>query len=110
MEYQERIKNLRNKRGYSQYYMANKLKIEQPQYWRYEKGENEIPIRYLIEISKILETTTDYLLGLEEECDSLTYSEIEDIIAYAREQDHIRWTQEEILNEIFYNAISNKRK
>ena len=88
--------------------MANQLKIEQPQYWRYEKGENEIPIRYLIAISKILNTTTDYLLGLEDEFEYLTVSEIKDIIRYAREQDHIRWKQEEILYEIINNAIYHK--
>lgn len=38
--------------------------ITQQQYSRYEKGGNELPIRYLIQICKLLAISTDWLLGL----------------------------------------------
>lgn len=67
MCYLERIVEIRQKRKLSQYDMAEKLKILQPQYQRYEKGKNEIPLRYFIEICKILNVSSDYILGLKDE-------------------------------------------
>lgn len=66
MEYMEKIIAVRKEKGITQQNIADKLGITQQQYWAYEKGKNELPIRYLIEICKMLDTSADWLLGLKE--------------------------------------------
>ena len=41
--------------------------ILQQQYFKYEKGINELPIRYLVVICKAFDISADWLLGLENE-------------------------------------------
>lgn len=43
--------------------IAKRLGIKQTQYSRYERGVNEIPLHYLIEVAEILEVSIDYLVG-----------------------------------------------
>jgi hypothetical protein len=38
--------------------------MKQPQYCRYEKGFRDIPTDILISLSKLYNTSTDYILGL----------------------------------------------
>ena len=40
--------------------------MEQTQYSRYERGENEIKVNVLIEICKALNVSSDYILGLSD--------------------------------------------
>lgn len=58
------LRYIRTKKGLKQKEMAQLLDIKQQQYARYEKGINELPIRFLPKICKILNVSADYILGL----------------------------------------------
>lgn len=60
----KRIKEIRKEKGYSQEKIAKKIGMEQTQYSRYERGENEIKVNVLIDICKALNVSSDYLLEL----------------------------------------------
>ena len=62
--YYRRIKDLREDHDYSQQFVAEYLGMKQPQYSRYERGLRDIPTDVLIRLSKLYNTSTDYLLGL----------------------------------------------
>ena len=59
-----RIRELREARGYSQRDMAELLQMLQPQYFRYEQGQRDIPTHLLIRLSEIYAVSADYILGL----------------------------------------------
>lgn len=63
--YNEVIKKLRIERNMTQADIAKQLNTTQQVYSRYEKGENELPIRHLITLSKIFNVSTDYILLTE---------------------------------------------
>ena len=62
-----RIKEIRKERGLSQAKVANRIGMEQTQYSRYERGENEIKVNVLIDICQALNVSSDYLLGLSDD-------------------------------------------
>lgn len=66
-EYIERIIEIRKEQGYSQKEIAELLNTTQQQYAKYEKGIQEIPTRRIIELAKIFNVTSDYILGLTNE-------------------------------------------
>ena len=59
-----RLKDLREDHDYSQKFIADYLKMKQPQYSRYERGLRDIPTDVLIKLAKLYNTSTDYILGL----------------------------------------------
>lgn len=63
----KRIKELREDNDYTQEYIAKMTNMKQPQYARYESGKRDFPLDTLIKISKIYNTSTDYLLNLTNE-------------------------------------------
>ena len=64
MLYIERIRQFRQENRITQEQIAKTLGITQQQYYKYEKGINELPIRYLIEICKAYQLSADWVLGL----------------------------------------------
>ena len=64
MLYIERIKQFRQENHVTQAQMAETLGISQQQYFKYEKGINELPIRYLVAICQAYDISADWLLGL----------------------------------------------
>ena len=66
MLYIERIKQYRQAHNISQAQIAKTLGITQQQYFKYEKGVNELPLRYLFAICKAYGISADWLLGLTE--------------------------------------------
>lgn len=62
-----RLKELREEYGFSQQKIAELLKIKQNTYSQYENGIRDLPIEYLIELSKIYSVSTDYILGLRDD-------------------------------------------
>ena len=62
-----RIREIRKLRGLTQKQVANRIGMEQTQYSRYERGENEIKVNVLIDICKALNISADYLLNLNDE-------------------------------------------
>lgn len=63
----ERLKNRRENMGYTQDELAELIHGSQKQIWRYESGKGFPSVETLILLAKILETSTDYLLGLTDE-------------------------------------------
>ena len=62
-----RIRELREDLDMNQTEMAKLLDMSQTGYSKYETGENDIPTAILIKLSKIHDTSIDYLLGLTKE-------------------------------------------
>lgn len=75
------LKKLRTEMGYSQNDMARRLEMSQAGYSCYENNTSVPPSNILFEISRILNTTTDYLLGRYKKppivVDTLTDEQIE---------------------------------
>ena len=64
LNYYRRLRDMREDHDLSQRQLAEYLHIPQSQYHRYESGQREIPIHYLIRLAALYKTSTDYLLGL----------------------------------------------
>ena len=64
MEFLEKLKAEREDHDESQRTIAKAIGITQDQYWKYETGKHEMPIRYLIEICHHYKVSADYLLGI----------------------------------------------
>lgn len=63
MEYQQRLRDLREDHDLTQREIAEILGTSQTMYARYERGANELPIRHLIRLADFYSVTTDYILG-----------------------------------------------
>jgi len=66
MLYIERIRQFRQENNITQAQVAQTLGISQQQYFKYEKGVNELPLRYLTAICKAYDISADWLLGLSD--------------------------------------------
>lgn len=64
MYYNEKMAWERDCKNITQKEMSELLGIKQQQYARYEKGVNVMPVTYLPKICKILNVSSDYILGL----------------------------------------------
>ncbi len=64
--YIDRIRELREDNDKTQRDIAAYLGTTQQVYSRYEKGENEIPVRHIIALCKYYGVSADYILGLKE--------------------------------------------
>ena len=62
----DRLKNLRNKYGYTQASLAKKLSITRSSINAWEMGLSAPSTPFLVELSKLFHVTTDYLLGLDD--------------------------------------------
>jgi len=62
--YLKRIKDLREDNDLTQEYVASYLGTSQTMYARYERGANELPIHHLINLCKLYNVSSDYLLNL----------------------------------------------
>jgi len=60
----KRIKNLREDNDWTQQYVADLLYISRSTYSAYENGANSPPLEILIKLSKIHNTSIDYILDL----------------------------------------------
>ena len=63
MNYQRRIRDLREDHDLTQEQVAKILHTSQTMYARYERGANELPIRHLIVLADFYKVSTDYILG-----------------------------------------------
>ncbi len=61
------IRELREDKDLPQKELARILGTTQQVYSRYEKGENEIPVRHIITLCKYYGVSADYILGLKYE-------------------------------------------
>ncbi|MCM1363587.1 MAG: helix-turn-helix transcriptional regulator [Faecalibacterium sp.] len=65
MQYYEKLKEERKKRGYTQEEIAQELGITQQQYYLYEKGKRQLPIELLIKICNFYRISSDEILGID---------------------------------------------
>ncbi len=63
MYYYPRLRDLREDRDLSQAAIGKLLGTTQQQYYKYEKGIQEIPAHHLITLADFYHVTVDYLLG-----------------------------------------------
>ena len=63
MDYRQRIRDLREDADKTQTQIAEYLGTSQTMYARYERGANEMPIRYLVTLCKYYQVSADYILG-----------------------------------------------
>lgn len=67
-----RIRDLREKSGYTQEYVGEKLGISPQAYLGYEKNRMELSVRQVIGLAELYHVSTDYILGKGMGIDSLT--------------------------------------
>ena len=66
MEYAQKIRDLREDKELTQTQVAQLLNTTRNQIGKYERGEQELPIRHLITLAKFYHVSTDYILGIPE--------------------------------------------
>lgn len=64
--YYPKLKEQREKYNVSQAFIASILHTTQQQYYKYEKGIQEIPLHRLIALAKYYDVSIDYLVGLSD--------------------------------------------
>ncbi|KRL81769.1 helix-turn-helix domain-containing protein [Ligilactobacillus equi] len=62
-EFSDKLTNLRENRGWSKKYVADKIHIKPQTYGNYEYGIRQPDFETLSKIASLYEVTTDYLLG-----------------------------------------------
>ena len=62
----QRLKELREEKGFTQKEVAKKLNIHSVTYLHYEKEQREPPLTLLATIAKFYDVSVDYLLGLSD--------------------------------------------
>ena len=61
--YYRRLRDLREDHDMTQVDVAEMLKIQQTVYSRYERGVQNLPLDYLIQLADFYKVSTDYILG-----------------------------------------------
>ncbi len=61
-----RLKELREEAGWSQAQVAARLYCSQQAYSNYELGQRDLPTQTLIALAALYDTTTDYLLEVDD--------------------------------------------
>ena len=64
-DFPSRLKDLRNKLGYTQASLAKKLSLTRASVNAWEMGLSAPSTSLIVELSRLFHVTTDYLLGLE---------------------------------------------
>lgn len=64
-QYYEILRELREDRDLTQAQIAKVLGTTQQVYSRYEKGENEMPVRHVITLCRYYGASADYVLGIK---------------------------------------------
>lgn len=60
----QRLRELREEKGFTQKELAKELNIHSVTYLHYEKDQREPPLTLLAKIAKFYDVSVDYLLGL----------------------------------------------
>ena len=64
MAYYKRLRDLREDNNLTQKEISNLLFTTQPQYFRYESGQRDLPCELLVILAKTYNVSADYILGL----------------------------------------------
>lgn len=63
----DRLKTLREDRGYTHHKLAELLDLGASQIWRYETGKTDPSGDILVRIARVFDVSVDYLLGLTDD-------------------------------------------
>ena len=63
MKFNERLKELRTEKGWTQKALAERMNVTDDCIFFWEKGRSEPSIQQILELSELFEVTTDCLLG-----------------------------------------------
>lgn len=66
MDYAQKLRDLREDQDLTQAQIAQLLNTSKNQIGKYERGEQEMPIKHLITLAKFYNVSTDYILGMPE--------------------------------------------
>lgn len=110
MTFGDKIKKLRQEKGWNQEYVAQQLNISVPALSRYESGTYEPKSLSIIsDFAKLYDVTTDYLLGL-----SLEYDEeaLKDVRMASYNGVDVNGLSDKEIEEIkqFVEFVRNKNK
>lgn len=64
--FEQRLIKLREEKGYSQDELASKVGVTQQTLSRYEKGQRQATIEFVVKAARIFNVSTDYLLGFSD--------------------------------------------
>ena len=80
----EKIKDLREKAGYSQAQLAKKLDVTRSSVNAWEMGLSSPTTQYIVALAKLFHVSSDYLLGLQSELSICLdkYSKEEVVLVY----------------------------
>ena len=68
MDMGDRLKHARLSAGYAQQKeVADKLGIERTRYLKWEHGDAQPPLDYVVQMCKLFGVSSDYLLGIQDE-------------------------------------------
>lgn len=75
----ERLEQLRKQRGITQTTLGEMLDITQRQVSKYERGGGNPSVEVLVKLADILDTSTDYLLGITHTPDKHAFDDIPEL-------------------------------
>lgn len=58
---------MREDSDYTQKYVAEYLLCDQSLYSKYERGERQLPLEFVVKLAKLYNTSVDYIVGLTDE-------------------------------------------
>lgn len=104
----ENLRNMRNKKGYSQQEIAEVLDIGQDTYSDYELGKTPIPSHILIQLSNILGVSCDYILGLTDSL-NIGNKEIEDMTGLNEQAiENLRTFNDHIMGQVALAVVASE--
>lgn len=110
MDFPQKLKELRKKKGYTQEKMSNLLEIGQSAYAKWENGRTQPSIEQLVKIAQILETTTDELLGINKSVTSNWISSIKTILTHIVDTPKYSQLQRRIEEKLEYEWNEYQKK
>lgn len=107
----DRIKEIREKNSMTQAFLAKKLGISRSAVNAWEMGVSVPSAQYLIELSKLFKTSTDYILGLSsQETIDISFLDEEDKKIFYALLNHFEKYKKalEIVDRVGYNDIKRE--
>ena len=65
MEIGKIIRELRKENGWTQKQLAEMLNVDNTTISSWELGKNDVPSAIIVQLAKLFDTTSDFLLGIE---------------------------------------------
>ncbi|UQZ85541.1 HTH-type transcriptional regulator Xre [Paenibacillus konkukensis] len=106
----KRLAEIRNKKGISQYELAEHLKFTRAQLANYEQGKREPDFETLITLADYFKVSTDYLLGRVDKPASSAVEEYRNVLFYLGTKEALTEEEAEFLKEtlVTYRKVRGK--